>query len=342
MAKVLRELIEKEISELNINFIGYNKFTEGVKIGEGGFGIVNKSLWEECELPVAVKSLKGDLRPNDENVNYDDVRQFVKEIKILQKASYHSHIIQFYGVTMDNEGYFSIVMQLAEGDLRNYLRKNFSKLEWSDKYRIAKEITLGLTFLHAIEIVHRDLHPRNILVHEGKMKIADFGLSKKINETSFTSNNSVIHGAPAYMDPKCFIEPKYKRDKKSDVYSLGVILWEISSNRTPFKHLLEGYPYALVIRISNGERENPVKNTPEQYVKLYTKCWDKDPNIRPPINSVRLELNKLSGEELHNSLNQYLSASNIQINPLSLSTHAAADISDEYVHITQTSSNTKL
>ncbi|RIB11390.1 kinase-like domain-containing protein [Gigaspora rosea] len=340
MAITLRKLIEKEISERHLNFIGYNKFTKSEKIGEGGFGIVSKSLWEECELPVALKCLKGDLSPNDENVNPRDIREFVSEIKILQKVSYHSHIIQFYGVTKDNDGYFYIVMQLAEGDLRNYLRLNFSKLQWTDKYRIAKEITLGLAYLHAIDIVHRDLHPRNILVYEGKMKIADFGLSKKINETSFTSTGSIGHGVPVYMDPKCFTDPVYKRDKKSDIYSLGVILWEISSNRTPFSDLSEGHALvALVVQISNGSREQPVENTPEKYVELYTKCWDTDPNIRPSINSVRLELNKLSGAKLYNSLNQHLSASNIQINPTNLPTHTATDFSDGYIHVSQASTN---
>ncbi|CAG8606530.1 7647_t:CDS:1, partial [Scutellospora calospora] len=80
MANSLEGQIQKEISERHINFIKYNNFNKNQKlIGEGGFGIVREALWEECELPVALKMLKGDLKPTDINVNDKDIREFVKE-----------------------------------------------------------------------------------------------------------------------------------------------------------------------------------------------------------------------------------------------------------------------
>ncbi|RIB29456.1 kinase-like domain-containing protein [Gigaspora rosea] len=134
-------------------------------------------------------------------------------------------------------GHYNMILEYAnEGTLREYLKTtNFTRLQWVDKLRIAKEIALGLLFLHNKGIIHRDLHSKNILIHQGQPKIADFGLSKQINEMS-TSSSSSFHGMPEYIDPKCFIIPNYKRDKKSDVYSLGVILWEISSGRSPFQN----------------------------------------------------------------------------------------------------------
>ncbi|RIB29320.1 kinase-like domain-containing protein [Gigaspora rosea] len=126
-------------------------------------------------------------------------------------------------------------------------------------------------------------HP-NIIVFHGvtkerlnSSKTADFGLSKQISEMS-SSSGSVVYGMPAYIEPKNFIDQKYKRDKKSDIYSLGVILWEISSGRPPFSSFELG---GIAIHILQGNREEPIEGTPPQYIELYKLCWDNDPVNRP-------------------------------------------------------------
>ena len=120
-------------------------------------------------------------------------------------------------------------------------------------------------------------HSKNILVHDEKLLIADFGLSK--DETSKTSNASV-HGMQAYIDPQCLENVSYKRSKKSDIYSFGVILREISSGRPPFQSI---NPYAIIIHVSQGGREIPIEGTPSSYIQLYKKCWNYDPNQRPEL-----------------------------------------------------------
>ncbi|RIB06938.1 kinase-like domain-containing protein [Gigaspora rosea] len=168
------------------------------------------------------------------------------EIKNIHKSIYQEDMIsgKFYGSDIDqakpsedSHGFYNMVLQYAEdGTLREYLMKNLVKLKWADKLRIAKEIAHGLSFLHDNDINHRDLHSKNILIHEEHPKIADFGLSKQMNETSMTSTSN-FHGMLEYMEPQCFnnINDVYKRDKRSDIYSFGVILWEISSGRPPFQ-----------------------------------------------------------------------------------------------------------
>ncbi|KAF0544875.1 kinase-like protein [Gigaspora margarita] len=181
-----------------------------------------------------------------------------------------------------------MVLQYAnEGTLRKYLKANFTLLQWTDKLCIAKGIALGLLHLHDNNIIHRDLHSNNILICQRQPKIADFGISKQINETSITSN-STVHGMPAYIEPQCLIEQGYKRDKRSDIYSFGVILWEISSGRSPFLSFESALQ--LAVHISRGNREEPVKGTPSQYIELYKQCWDNDPANRP---ETRLVLNTL-------------------------------------------------
>ncbi|KAF0558628.1 kinase-like protein [Gigaspora margarita] len=230
MANTSKEWLEKSISNGHIKYLEYNKFTNPENIGTGGFGNVDKYEWKDCELTVALKCLK-----INSSLNEKILEDFIKELKLLRRISDHQNVITFYGVTKDNNGHYNMVLEYAnEGTLQEYLKVNFNHLQWTDKLRIAKGITLGLLFLHDDNIIHRDLHSKNILIHQRQPRIADFGLSKQMNE-SFMTSNSMVQGMPAYVEPQCFIKERYKRDKKSDIYSLGVILWEISSGRPPYQ-----------------------------------------------------------------------------------------------------------
>ncbi|KAF0463065.1 kinase-like protein [Gigaspora margarita] len=274
--------IEKCIEEKNINKFNYNEFEIREKIG-GGSGIVSKSVWKK-ELVV----LKYIMIRNDTDLEENTIINFIRELQILQRVSFHPNIVQFYGVTKDSAGDYHMILKFAcDGNLRTYLKAKFLELRWNDKLRIAEEITTGLLYLHENDIIHRDLHSKNILIDQGKAMIADFGLSKQLEDTSLVTV-SMVYGLPAYIDPQCYKvntdSPTYERCKKSDVYSLGVIFWEISSGRPPFESIRVREQVA--IEIYKGKRETPVENTPELYVTLYKRCWDEAPANRPETKSV--------------------------------------------------------
>ncbi|PKY23168.1 kinase-like protein, partial [Rhizophagus irregularis] len=128
---------------------------------------------------------------------------------------------------------YLLIMEYADGgDLRKYLECNFTKLTWDDKFRLAYQIAEGIKYLHGENIFHRDLHSKNIVMHKGEAKIIDLGIAKSA-ETE-TNIHSGVFGMIAYIDPKVLENCSYKYDEKSDIYSLGVLMWELSSGCPPF------------------------------------------------------------------------------------------------------------
>ncbi|KAF0469313.1 kinase-like protein [Gigaspora margarita] len=235
MANESKEWLDKVITKKLLNWFDFKEFSDFKEIGKGAFGKVYNFEWRCRAMTVALKTLK--------NWDEKNVHKFVK--------SSHPNIIQFYGVTKDP---YNIVLQLADGGtLCEYLRKNLN-LQWADKLRLAKEIAQGLIYLHANDIIHLDLNDVNRL-----------WLSKHVNEESITLSSL------AYIDPQYLKDTAYNRDKKSNVYSFGIILWEISSGHVPF-NVQPTTSLSILSRILKNDREKPIAGTPTRYIELYTRC----------------------------------------------------------------------
>ncbi|GES93543.1 kinase-like domain-containing protein [Rhizophagus clarus] len=205
--------------------------------------------------------------------DFSNIQEIVKaiasEIQLHREVDHHDNVIRFYGVTTS---------------IKENQRKEYSLvIEYADNVH-------AVSCLHDEGIIHRDLHSNNVLVHQHAVKLSDFGLSKRIEETS--NSQSKVFGLIPYTDPRSFnedIKPKYLLNKKSDVYSIGVLLWEISSGRPPFHDCIP-YGIGLAIKISQGHRETPISETSKDYIKIYTDCWNIEPDNRPTINQVIDEL----------------------------------------------------
>ncbi|PKY61134.1 kinase-like protein [Rhizophagus irregularis] len=220
------------------------------------------------------------------NIEEDELnridKEFFNELELLREAKYHQNVNCILGITKVCRSYILVLEYANEGTLRDYLKKKSTSSKWKDKTQMALDIACGLKFLHFKEIIHRDLHSKNILVNNGKLLIADLGLSKKLAEAT-TSSLANTMGMVEYIEPQCLKNIKYKKDKKSDIYSLGVLLWEISSGRPPFSDCERSL---LRDHIEDGNREEPTKGTPLKYQQLYQECWNSEPNSRPDIEKV--------------------------------------------------------
>ncbi|GBC08662.1 hypothetical protein RclHR1_00830013 [Rhizophagus clarus] len=273
------EWLERSIIDEHINYYEYSNFKNIRPIGSGSYGNVNRANWKNADHFFALKSFNNDKQTLEE---------IIKELKLHRSVDVHENIIRLCGITKiketDEIQKYSLVLEYADsGTLNTYLEKYFNELDWNDKTNLASQLASAVEFLHDNDIIHRDLHGNNILIHQKNIKLADFGLSKKIVEVS-ASNTSKLLGVIPYVDPKSFNKENYKLNKKSDVYSVGVLLWQISSGYKPFHKV--NYGINLLLSILNGKREEIIDGTPVEYSKLYTECWKYEPNERPNIREV--------------------------------------------------------
>ncbi|RHZ88658.1 hypothetical protein Glove_21g323 [Diversispora epigaea] len=276
-------------SALKNNYIkkfDYTKFEDIKRIASGAFGTVYRANSLNLRKHVALKCL------HEDELFYE---KFVKELTNILAVNNHDNIINFYGISIDpsTETYYLVMQYAKDGDLRTYLRNNFNTLDWKIKIKMAKDITSGLYCIHEENIVHKDLHSKNILVHEGSLLITDLGLSQPLDTNSISMGGGMI----AYTDPEYLRnQMKYKRNKASDIYSLGVLFWELSSGRPPFNNL----PGLEICRmVTSSEREKPINETPKDYINIYSNAWKDDPNQRPTIKNIFDSLDNINLENIY-------------------------------------------
>jgi serine/threonine protein kinase len=179
-----------------------------------------------------------------------------------------------------------VMEHMLNGSLYHLLH-NLQPLEWPIRYRIAEDITSGLALLHSKNILHRDLKSLNVLLYSQgiqiRAKLTDFGLSKVKNETtSMTSKaSSQSVGTLPWMAPELF-QLRARYTQKSDMYSYGMVLWELASRKVPFAEV--GHAAIIMRHIEKGEREDIPEDCPPSFAKLIKWCWHQEPEKRPTID----------------------------------------------------------
>ena len=239
------------------------------KIGTGGMSDVYKAKCHKLNRFVAVKVLKQEFGENE---------NFVSKFRIEAQAAaglMHPNIVNVYDVGEEN-GIHYIVMELVEGiTLKRYIEKK-ARLSFKEAVSIAIQVSMGIEAAHNNHIIHRDIKPQNIIIsRDGKVKVTDFGIAKAATSNTITSN---VMGSVHYTSPEQ-ARGGYS-DEKSDIYSLGITMFEMLTGRVPFNG-----ETTVAIAIKHIQEELPmlsqyVPEIPSSVEGIVIKCCQKSPDRR--------------------------------------------------------------
>lgn len=239
------------------------------KIGTGGMADVYKAKDHKLNRYVAVKVLKAEFR---EDTTF--IRKFKSEAQAAAGLT-HPNIVNVFDVG-DDEGVYYIVMELIEGiTLKEYISKK-GKLSIKEATSIAIQVSMGLEAAHSHGIVHRDVKPQNIIIStDGKVKVTDFGIARAASSNTISSN---VMGSVHYSSPEQ-VRGGYSNEK-SDIYSLGITLYEMVTGRVPFDG---DTTVAIAIKHLQEEMAPPSSYTPElpySLEQIIYKCTQKSVDRR--------------------------------------------------------------
>ena len=239
------------------------------RVGSGGMADVYKSMDHKLNRMVAVKILKAEFRQDTGFIG-----KFTKEAQAAAGLS-HPNIVSVYDVGEDR-GLYYIVMELVEGiTLKNYIMKK-GKLSVKEATSIAVQVSLGLEAAHNQGIIHRDVKPQNIIIStDGKVKLSDFGIAKATNSNTITAN---VMGSVHYSSPEQ-VRGGFS-DAKSDIYSLGITMYEMVTGRVPFDG---DTTVSIAIKHLQEEIIPPSRYTPDlpySLEQIILKCTQKNPDRR--------------------------------------------------------------
>lgn len=239
------------------------------KVGSGGMADVYKAKCHRLNRYVAIKVLKPEF---SDDTNF--VKKFRGEAQSAAGLS-HPNIVSVYDVGDDN-GLHYIVMELVEGITLKHFIERKGKLEVKEAVGIAIQIAMGMEAAHNNHIIHRDIKPQNIIISkEGKVKVTDFGIAKATSSNTITSN---AMGSVHYLSPEQ-ARGGYS-DEKSDIYSLGITMYEMLSGQVPF----EGDNTVSVALLHIQGEAIPLREVdpsiPPSVEKIVQKCMQKKPERR--------------------------------------------------------------
>nr|CAB3263630.1 Tak1/MAPKKK7 mitogen-activated protein kinase kinase kinase 7 [Phallusia mammillata] len=253
-----------------IEEIDYDEMDIRDPVGKGSFGVVYMAIWHD--IHVAVKMIESE----SERI------AFMTELRQLSRVC-HPNIIRLYGACRNP---VSLVMEFAEcGSLYNLLHGPGRQPHYTSGHAMSwcLQCATGVAYLHGMKpkaLIHRDLKPPNLLLtNQGTvLKICDFGTA--CDQHTHMTNNK---GSAAWMAPEVFEGCQYS--EKCDVFSWGIIIWEVLTRRKPFDEL-GGPAFRIMWAVHTGARPNLIQGCPRPVEQLMSRCWSSKPNERPSMDEV--------------------------------------------------------
>ena len=254
--------------------------------------------------PIAIKKIQ-------KNKNTEAFMKIIKEVDLMHQVK-HPKLVHFYGFWKDEKNKcICLIMDLCNGgDLSSYLHRNNKsdyELNMTQRFEILKDVIEGITQFHSLNIVHRDIKCDNVLISDKinetgspfKAFLSDYGESIEINQLEKLKNekNSIdellwsdYNGTIQYASPEILEGDLRKLSIKSDIYSLGSVIYEIFTEIIPYVETkIDGF--LLSLKIMN-EKIKPntskfIENTPQEIKDLIKKCWNEKPDDRPNIEVIQ-------------------------------------------------------
>jgi len=261
--KTLRQL--KQELETGTTFAGRYQVIE--EMGRGGMGKVYKVIDTRLNEELALKVIHPEIA-----VKEKIIERFGNELKMARKIS-HKNVCRMYHLE-EEKGIHYLTMEFIQGESLKDMIGMMGQLSPGQALSVVKQVCEGLAEAHKLGVVHRDLKPSNIMIdREGNARIMDFGIARSLKAKGITRTGTMI-GTPEYMSPEQV--EGLETDHRSDIYSLGVILYEMVAGRIPFDGET---PFSIALKHKSEKPQDPTEinpQIPENISRLIMRCLEKD------------------------------------------------------------------
>ncbi|GET04888.1 kinase-like domain-containing protein [Rhizophagus clarus] len=286
-----------------LEWLPYDRFLNIKYIAKGGFGKIYKATWIDGYIN-RWNSHDGNWKRYNENMfvalkSLDDSKnatlEFMNEVMLHNRSKINnSFIIGFYGITQDpkTKNYMMVLDYAKDGSLRNYLNKKYSQLSWHKRIVHLHDIIIGLELIHEKGLIHRDLHVGNILKLKYYIAITDMGLCKPVKHITSENAENNVYGVLPYVAPEILRGQNY--NEAADIYSFGIIMYEVISGLPPYHNL--SHNDILAVKICQGLRPRFNIKVPQLIVYLIKRCLDANPINRPTAREIKDTLFKWKNE----------------------------------------------
>ncbi|XP_024922183.1 serine/threonine-protein kinase STY8 isoform X2 [Ziziphus jujuba] len=270
---------ENDLWEIDASLLKYEK-----RIASGSSGDLYKGTF--CNQDVAIKVLKAG------HLNETMQREFAQEVYIMRtlislaclffgtcRKVRHKNVVQFIGACTRHPNLCIVTEYMAGGSMYDFLKEN-SVLPLQSLLRVAIDVSKGMNYLHQSNIIHRDLKAANLLMDEnGVVKVSDFGVARVRAQSGVMTAET---GTYRWMAPEVIEHKPY--DHKADVFSFGVVLWELLAGKLPYENLTP--LQAAVGVVQKGLRPKIPRHAHPILVELLERCWLQDPSLRPEFSEI--------------------------------------------------------